>query len=522
MQPNSNYNLLVIKIDTFIRRYYLNKLLRGGLFFGAVLFTGFVLVTLGEYLGHFSVILRSILFFGYLALIAGVFFWLVLPPLLAYCKLSQTITHDEAAQIIGEHFADVKDKLLNTLQLKKLADENPQQRKLIEASIDQKINTLKPVSFPSAIRIKENVKYLKWVLAPVAVIVILAFTAPAVITDGTERLIKHSQYFAPKAPFNFIVTNSSLSAIQGQDLKLNISVTGSALPNDIYIQTGSNTFKLDKDAVSKFHYLFNNLQQNVRFKLLANNFESQPYEINVNLKPSVLRFDVKLNYPAYLHKKNVQLNNAGDLTVPAGTTVQWQVYTQNTSQMVFVINGKPSNLPLLQNSFVHNQRIVAPVTYTLRARNNNVVNGDSATYRVNVIADQPPVIFAQEKRDSLSSKAIYFNGNIQDDYGFSSLAFHYTINSHNGQKPVSITKAVKADLNLTQTNFFYFWSLKDLGTKPGDEVSYFFEVADNDGVTGPKHARTPMQTLKVPTISQVNQQLDAGAQQVKQKNRIGY
>ncbi|WP_295648918.1 DUF4175 family protein [uncultured Mucilaginibacter sp.] len=517
MSANSNYELLIQKIDTFIRRYYLNKLLRGAIFLGATIFTAYILTVLSEYFGNFSIILRSCLFFGYILLNLGVFFWLVFPPLLAYFRLGSVISHDEAAEIIGTHFTDIQDKLLNTLQLKRLADETPGQRSLIEASIDQKIGALKPVSFPSAIRIKENTKYLKWAIAPLAIIVLLAFTVPSVLTDSTERLIKHNQYFAPKAPFQFVVTNAKLAAVQGDDFKLDLKLTGDKFPNDVYLETGNNTFKLDKENIGKFHYIFSNLQQNVRFKLSGNDFESQEYEISVNLKPSLLHFDVDLQYPAYLHKAAEHVNNAGDLNIPEGTTVHWQLHTQNADAVLFEMNNHADYLKPADNIFVHNERVLLPTTYTLKAVNRAVTNGDSASYRLNVIADQPPTISVEEKQDSISSKALYFNGNIQDDHGFSSLTFHYKVDAHNNQKPAMITKTVKADLSTTQTGFFYFWDLKELGVKPGDEVTYYFEVADNNGVTGPKTARTPERALRMPTEQELNKALDAGTQSVKEK-----
>jgi hypothetical protein len=517
MKLKSNYDLLIEKIDTFIRRYYLNKLLRGIIFLGATLFSGFVLIALSEYWGDFSTLMRSVLFFGYIALNLAVFGWLVLPQLLAYFRLGNTISHDKAAEIIGTHFSDVQDKLLNTLQLKRLSDDNPDQSLLIEASINQKIISLKPVSFPSAIRIKENVKYLKWALVPLFIIVILAFTAPTMLKDSTERLIKHNQYFAPRSPFQFVVTNSRLSAVQGEDFKLDLKLVGDKFPNDVYLETGTNTFKLDKENIGRFHYLFSNLQQNVKFKLLGNDFSSQEYEIRVNLKPSLLHFDVGLQYPAYIHKKSEHLNNAGDLTIPVGTFVNWELHTQNANAMLFEMNGRTDHLQSSGNTFLHNQRILQSGTYTLKAINQLVSHGDSATYRINVIADQPPTITVDEKPDSVSSKAIYFNGKIQDDYGFSSLTFHYTVTSHDNEKPRTFVKAVKADLNTNQAGFFYYWDLKSLEAKPGEEVTYYFEVADNDAVTGPQKVRSAEHTLHMPTEKELNQQLDAGTQSVKQK-----
>jgi hypothetical protein len=56
-----------------------------------------------------------------------------------------------------------------------------------------------------------------------------------------------------------------------------------------------------------------------------------------------------------------------------------------------------------------------------------------------------------------------------------------------------------------------------LGVKPGDQVSYYFEVADNDGVAGPKKVRSPEHTLNIPGQKELNERLNNGTQVVKQK-----
>src|ERR1700734_1888989 len=226
MTSASNYDLLIGKINVFIRKYYFNQFLRGLIFLGAGLFSAYVVITVSEYFGDFSTTFRTILFYFFIFLNLGFIGWLILPPLLAWFKIGKSLTHDQAAGIIGTHFGDVKDKLLNTLQLKKLADHDPQHRALIEASIDQKIEKLKPVSFPSAINIRENNKYLKWVILPAGIICILAFAAPSILTESTKKLIRHNEYFAPVAPFSFVLQNSSLSVVQGDDLKLDLKLLG--------------------------------------------------------------------------------------------------------------------------------------------------------------------------------------------------------------------------------------------------------------------------------------------------------
>ncbi len=488
------------------------------MFLGAGLFSAYVVITLTEYFGNFNTVFRSILFYSFIVLNLSLIGWYIVPPLLAWLKLGKSLTHDQAAEIIGEHFSDVKDKLLNTLQLKKLGEEDIRHRELIEASIDQKIETLRPVRFPSAINIKENTKYIKWILLPLGIICIIGFAAPSVLTESTKRLLRHNEYFAPVAPFKFIVQNKALAVVQGEDLNLDIKLEGNSLPADVYVETANNTFKLDKENISKFHYLFTNIQQNTTFRLSGNGFLSVPYEIKVNLRPSLLHFDVDLNYPAYLHKKNETLANAGDLTIPVGTTVAWHFHTQNATKLLFFMNAQLSAVyPAGQDLFTHSERIFKNSIYKITPLNALVNHTDSALYRVNVIEDEAPSISVLEKPDSISLKTIYFNGKIQDDHGFSELTFHYTIGPKGDKNSREIVKPVKADLSQTQADFFYLWSLKEMGINPGDQVTYYFEVADNDGVNGPKKTRSPEHTLNIPSEKELNNQLNNSTEVIKQQ-----
>ena len=518
LPTSENYALLIGKIDTFIRKYYWNKLLRGLIFLGAGLFSAYVVITLSEYFGNFNTAFRTFLFYFFIFLNLGLIAWLVAPPLLSWFKLGGTITHDQAAEIIGTHFSDVKDKLLNTLQLKKLANENQQQRVLIEASIDQKIESLKPVSFPSAINIRANNKYLKWVIFPAALICIIALAAPSILTESTKRLIRHNEYFAPVAPFKFVLLNKTLSAVQGEDMKLELKLEGDKLPADIYIETANNTFKLDKENISHFHYQLSNLQKTTLFRFSGNGFTSQAYEIKVNLKPSLLHFDAALNYPAYLHKQNETIANAGDLTVPAGTQIKWDIHTQNADALAFSMNNqKVMATEASADVFEHAERALKNSSYTLNPVSKLVNHGDSASYRITVIPDEMPAISVNEKNDSVSTKALYFDGKVQDDHGFSSLTFNYKIGTPADKNTHVVSKPVKADLGKSQADFFYYWNLKDIGAKPGDQITYYFEVADNDEVSGPKKVRSTERTLNVPDQKQLNESLDKSAQVIKDK-----
>jgi hypothetical protein len=519
MQVTSNYTFLIHQINAFIRRYELNRLMRGLIFLAAGVCSAYLVIAVGEYFGNFNTGWRTALFYFFILLNTGLLLWLVAPPLFAYLRLSKTLTHEQAAAIIGLHFTDVKDKLLNTLQLKQLAEQDIQHRQLIEASINQKIETLKPVSFPSAVNLKANSRYIKWVGYPLVVILVIAIIAPSVLTESTRRIIKHNEYFAPVAPFQFVVLNPTLTAIQGDDLKLNIKLQGNRLPNEVYIEMGDRSFRLTKENISRFNYLFTNVQQHTTFRLSANGFISPPYEIKVAYKAALLHFNVRLHYPAYLRKKDEVIANTGELAVPAGTIAQWQLYTKNASGVVFKTNGMNTSAKLTgNNQFEHTERILHNSHYSMLPLNTTVSHRDSVAYNIQVIADQSPEITVAQVKDSVSMKALYFNGSIRDDHGFSSLSFYGVVaNPEHPQQKTIIKKAVKADLSKNATGFFYYLNTTDLPIKAGNNITYYFEVADNDGVYGPKKVRSQEFTLQVPDMQQLDKQLNTGTQAVKQK-----
>ncbi|MFT5250658.1 MAG: hypothetical protein ACI93P_002400, partial [bacterium] len=229
-----NYSFLIEKLDKFIRKYYVNKLLKGVLFTTAIILVFFLSIVLAENQFYFTPFVRKILFFGFILSAVSSFIGFVLKPILQLNRLGNQISHKQAADIIGVHFNKVQDKLLNVLQLK----ENTlslQDASLIEASIKQKSEELKPVPFTSAIDLQENSKYLKFVLPPLLLFIALLFFRPSLIKDSTNRLVQNNLAFEKPMPFYFEITNEDLRAIQFEDYKLNILIIGEELPQEVFI-----------------------------------------------------------------------------------------------------------------------------------------------------------------------------------------------------------------------------------------------------------------------------------------------
>ncbi|MFM9053152.1 MAG: DUF4175 family protein, partial [Bacteroidota bacterium] len=527
MQTHDYYTELIGKLDAFIRKYYKNLLIRGGIYAFTLLLSGYLLLTAMETVGHFSVSVRTGLFYGFLTSLGYILFRYVFVPLGHLYRIGKVITHEEAARIIGVHFSEVEDKLLNVLQLNQQASESsPDRMDLLTASIRQKSEELKPVPFVSAIRLSENRKYLRWAMIPTMVLATVLVTSPSLITEGTQRLIEHRTYFEEPAPFTFKVLNSSLKAIQQEDFLLLVAVEGKEVPAEAFIEIDGNKFRLEKTELTRFQYSLRNLQGDVRFRFTADGFSSKEYVLEAVPNPVLLGFKVSLNYPPYLNKKNEVLENTGDLVIPAGTRVNWSLTTRNTEMLKLVFSDSTYSLsPTGGGDFSFARRFLKNDNYRVIAGNRFLQSRDSMSYAVTVIPDQYPSISVEQQQDSLSSKRTYFRGVIKDDYGFSGLLFVYrflkTDDTTGVKKNKVFTEKLSVNRNLNADAFFHYWDLSNVGIAAGDEVEYYFEVSDNDGVSGPKSMRSQSQLFKAPSLREISENTEKSNQSIKDELKSG-
>lgn len=512
----SNYDLLIAKINEFTQKFYLNKLLRGSIYAAATILGLYLILFVVIYYTYPSVTTKTLLFFTFILIsLTAIGFWIV-KPALSYFKLGKTISIEQASVLIGNHFFNVKDRLINTLQLKALADISPQNSALILAGIDQKIGDLRPIPFSNAINLKENKKHIKYILLPLAIILLIGLIAPAILREGTNSFIKYNQEILPKAPFQFKVLNKNLTVTQGDDLTLKLALTGDEFPQDIYVEDGANTYKLEKENISRFTYTFKNIQQNKTLRFSGGGFNSSTVIVDVKPRPSLLNMTAKVTYPNYLNRKNEVINNVGDLLIPEGTKITWEFKTENSESLAFILQNQAYNLKVEDDLASFTSTLKNNSNYRVVPKNNAVSNKDSLTHQIAVIKDQFPSINIVETADSLSTKALYFSGSIADDYGFSSLKFKYNI-KQDGKLVSQQSRNITIKNNVVENAFFHLWNLNELNVKPGQVLEYFFEVADNDGVNGAKVSRSEVKTYQVPTQQQVAEKLAEGSEALKKK-----
>ena len=122
---------------------------------------------------------------------------MIVVPALRYLKIRKPINSEKAAALIGESFPEIKDKLLNVIQLGQ-----QQKTELVLASINKRALQFSPFSFERAVNLKENLKHLKYALAPLLVIApFYLFGEHHTINNSFKRGCRLFDLLRPSSPF---------------------------------------------------------------------------------------------------------------------------------------------------------------------------------------------------------------------------------------------------------------------------------------------------------------------------------
>ncbi|MCB4798295.1 DUF4175 family protein [Neotamlana laminarinivorans] len=493
----NNFNYIEAKVEAFIKKYYVNELLKGAILFFAIGLLYFLVIMFIEYVLWLNTTARSILFWTFILVELALLTKFIVLPLAKLFKLQKGINYVDASKIIGKHFPEVNDKLLNVFQLKNTESNS----ELLLASIEQKSIELKPIPFKVAVNLKANFRYLKYAAIPVVIILLsLLFGKGNWFNESYKRVVNYKTAYTPPAPFEFFVINEDLTAVENKDFTLQVRTAGDVIPETVEVYYNNETYFLKQKGNGEFEYVFNKPKSSFEFELQANNVTSKPYKIEVVKTPSIVDFQMHLNYPSYLKKTNEILKSSGNALVPEGTKVTWRITAESTHSISLFSKDTIQFKSEDANAFQASKRLFSNLNYTLSTSNSNLKHYENLNFNINVIKDQYPEIKVEVKQDSLDNQSLYFHGKINDDYGLRNVKMiYYPTNK--------ITDKQELDLGISNTNFAEFVTAfpNNLNIEEGVAYSIYFEVLDNDAVHNYKSSKSRVFTFRKRTQEEEEQ-----------------
>ncbi len=476
----TSYELLIQKLDDFTRKYYLNKVYRGLLILVGIFVTVFVVFNLLEFTLYLPSSVRLLMFYSFIIGAIGVLAGYIVMPFLKYFKLGDRIDDHTSARIIGDHFEEVQDKLLNVLQLKN--QHSGTSNDLINASIEQKAQDIKLVPFTKAVDMKQTARIGRFALIPVLLLAVLWMGYPRLFSEGTYRIVNNQKEFTPPAPFEFLFSTDDKPVLESEDLPIEVKIQGSEIPIEADIVVDDVRYRMRPDGKGQFTFLLPNVQPNTQIRFESGSVKSPTYDLNVHTRPVLSDFTVRLSYPSYTGKPNETLENTGDLLVPVGTKAIWDMSSQAADYLYLSpwMKKTESLLDQFSKTLLKNQK------YSIQYGRDEINYGDSLQFDIQVIPDLFPSIEVKEFTDHPDEEVRFFAGEVGDDYGLSNVYMVYHVLDPNNQ----VIRRDSSSIFATVESGIFEYQLRSerLGLSPGQSAQIFFSAYDNDAVHGAKRA----------------------------------
>ena len=474
-----SFNILVNKLNSFKRKYYSYKLLKGfviTLFFLLAVYTAFSIV---EYFVYLSVDVRKVIFFGFLIFALLLVLQFIGIPLLKLLHVLKPLDLKSTSVLIQKHFSEIEDKLLNIIELANFNDDR-YSNEIILASIDQKIDDLKLFNFNDAVEYK-NIRTIGiYLLVSVLVSLGIWVINKNIFTESTNRLVHYNTTFVKPAPFTFQLTNTKLQAKKGDSFTIKVKTDGDEIPQIVYLNISGNNYLMKNRGSGVFEFEMASVINPVQFYFTDLKYKSQVYNLLLLPKPGITQFTTSVKPPRYTGIQNRVFENIGDLQVANGTKIAWK-FSGIDIDSLYIITGDSTKIDAVKtdNQFEVGLKFYKSTTYNVFIQNKITEPELALSYFIEVIPDLFPEIKIKQINDSLQLTRFFFKGIIGDDYGFSKLSFHYNIDNNDSVISIPFVR------NLTDQEFYFSFDFNELEKKEGT-VSYYFSVTDNDVINNYK------------------------------------
>ncbi|WP_167611205.1 DUF4175 family protein [Maribellus sediminis] len=486
-----NFDILVNKLNAFKLKYYSNHLLKGLVLTTVVLLLVFTLFSVIEYFVYFSSEIRKLAFFGYIIFSILLIFSFIVLPLLRLTNILKPLSLKSTTTLIQNHFSGIQDKLLNIIELSEYKNSDVS-NEIVLASIDQKIEELKVFDFNEAINYR-NVRLISVYLLISALLTAGLFVSNKhLFTDSTHRIIHYNQQFVKPAPFTFFLQNKNLEAKKGDAFIFNVNAEGEELPQIVYINIDGNNYLMKSTSAGAYSFEMASVINPVQFYFTDLKYKSDVYNLELLPKPGINSFTSEITPPSYTAQKNQSFENLGDLQIPNGTKVKWTFNGIDVDSLYLLVDDSVRIDAVKEdNSYTVDKTFSKSTEYSVYIQNRVTEPELALSYFIEVIPDLYPEIEVLEVQDSTKITRFFYKGMIGDDYGFSSLKFHFNVANEDSAINIPVIRS------LSDQEFYYSFDFSDL-PDPEGIISYYFSVSDNDVINHYKTTTSKSFTFQFP------------------------
>jgi len=559
------YNSFVSRISEVNRKDIYFKLSHRSLIaFVASIAIAFLVISL-EAIFRFSSEVRTYIYFAFvsscvasLALI-GILAWRDL------LRVTESETIRSCARRIGNFIPEIKDKLLNAIQLYEMhwLPTKPHELplcgsdELAAESIKQVNEKTHNKDFTQTVSFKAINRLIFLLAFLLAVFSSLFLIFPNVFQAAAYRMVNYNYNFIENTlGIHYEVIPGNVEVPRGSD----VEVVGKIRFNDpnyiadyvnFYtreltsegIEISSNSQRLtmmdsrlpgnDRTTSNEFKTIIKNINSTVVYWFEYKDVRSPEYRITVTSRPVIKSLKVTVYPPSYTRLPSRAVEGS-EISTIVGSTVYVDVEPADEISGAWIefADRKTHKLELKDNKGVGSFTVTSNGSFKvflskdIDASGASLQNLNPPNYNVHVFPDEyPKVSIIQPSEDVTNTKQVLLISRISDDFGFTRLRLGYKLSKSKygfPDKDYRFTNIPVKNLDATGVEVPFMWNLTELNLGTEDEVEYFVEVFDNDVVSGPKSSKSEIRKLVMPSLESLLKKTEKSKEEIESALNTAY
>ncbi len=450
---------------------------------------------------------------------------------------AQLTLHDVALNVEQKH-PDLEDRLVSALQFGEWETDDPIEAHLLDRLVTDAAGRAENIDFKATVNKSKKRKHIGIAFVAIAGCALLALIFPAEIGITLDRLLTPWEKTDPVLTTKLTVEPGNARILRGRSLAINVEVTGkfadkvrlvytkATLAADTESQvepqskdwdklreipdqrSGEQQIDMVRIAGEKhlFGYEIFNINENMKYYVVANEAESERYTVEVFDMPKVSAIEVAYTYPEHTQLKPIVQQGDGDIRAVAGSEAEVRIATNKAIQSTtLTVAGKDLTAMIISDgrTLTTTLDVLEDGRYSVELLCvDGFKNQTPIEYSITAIPDEPPEIVIKEPgRDIKATKLeeVKIVAEAIDDYGIEKMALKYSIGSGETQALPVETVEVEERKIISGAYIFY---LEEIDVEPGDVISYYAEATDNNSRTGPGVSASQIYFIEVRPFSE--------------------
>ncbi len=481
-------------------------------------------LVLVESIIHMPPFIRTAIMLLFIGGVIGAFGRYFIDPLLRRMGIMKSSDDLALAEKVGKTYTQIKDHFRNALEILEEQRQYPKRYSplLIDAVLDDIGKELQSVDISRVIDYSIPFRLMRYAAGVVAVFILFFIVLPVTLRDTSYRLLHFSESFAAPLPFAFEIEPGNKEIVKGESVNIVVRLRGEQQKEiELCTRTEGQSLlermTLHRDSSGIFLWQSPILKNTFEYYVQSDDIKSEKYTIIVVDRPVIKTLKVQLHPPAYTGIPSQTLDdNVGDITALKGTRVILDLAANKEIARASIVFSDHSRHELLAagTTVTGSFMVKKDVQYHCELEDKKgIVNIDPISYTIHSQPDEPPTIAITvpgRNIDLNDNMQVALLMNLHDDYGISKLRVGYRLSQSKYEKPqesfsftdIPVPTAQRGEKGIDLA-VPYLWDLSSLSLAAEDVVTYYAEVYDNDGVTGPKMSRSKEFTLRYPSLDEI-------------------